>query len=90
VPSSAGSSSPGSFSEGSTPLPGNDGGLVATRYIAQFVSPFSDDSAIAVDGLAIDWTGQDLYAYPPTVIIPLILQRLEAVQCSMTLVAPLT
>ena len=53
-------SSPGRVAEDSTPLSGHDGGLVSNpllRSAASVGSPFPDDTAVAVDGLAA--IGQD-------------------------------
>lgn len=66
--------------------------LFATRLnnrLPVFVSPVPDPRAWAVDALFLDWTNLDLYAFPPTPLIPKILQRLELFQCAMTLIAPL-
>ena len=66
--------------------------LFATRYNArlpQFVSPFPDDQALAVDGLAFNLSGRDLYAFPPTPLVPLLLARMDDQQCLITLIAPL-
>ena len=66
--------------------------LFATRFnhrLPLFVSPFPDPQALAVDGLSLDWEGRDLYAFPPTSLIPTILKRLTLFSCSMTLIAPL-
>jgi hypothetical protein len=54
-----------------------------------FVSPVPDPSALAVDALSFDWSNLDLYAFPPTPLIPKVLQRLEPFACKMTLKAPL-
>ena len=53
-------SSPGRVAEDSTPLSGHDGGLVGNPLLcsaASVGSPFPDDTAVAVDGLAV--IGQD-------------------------------
>ena len=66
--------------------------LFATRHnnrLQQFVSPFQDPLAIAVDGLTFDWEGRDLYAFPPVVLVPRVIQRLQQFHCTLTLVAPL-
>jgi hypothetical protein len=72
--------------------PGMQIDIFATRLnnrLQKFVSPVPDPLALAVDGLAVDWTGLDLYAYPPTPLLPKVLQRLNLFQCQMTLIAPL-
>ena len=66
--------------------------LFATRHnnrLPTFVSPFPDPQAVAIDGLTFNWEGQDLYAFPPAVIIPKVVQRLSQFHCVMTLIAPL-
>nr|KAG5703999.1 hypothetical protein BaRGS_032088 [Batillaria attramentaria] len=54
--------------------------LFATRWnnkLPTFVSPVPDPTAWAVDALSIPWDGFVAYAYPPTVLIPKVLQKLE-------------
>ena len=66
--------------------------LFANRWNHQlpvFVSPFPDQLAKAVDGLSVNLTALDLYAFPPFPIIPKVIQRLELYRCKMTLIAPL-
>ena len=66
--------------------------LFATRYnhkLPLFVSPFPDSLALAIDGLAFNWLNRDLYAFPPTSLIPLILIKMEQTPCFLTLIAPL-
>lgn len=66
--------------------------LFATRHTARlpvFVSPFPDNQALGVDGLMLTWTGKDLYAFPPTPLIPAFLRKLESEPCLVALVAPL-
>ena len=60
-----------------------------TRQMPQFVSPFPDDQALSVDGLMLDWSHKDLYAFPPTALVPLLIRKLEREPCRLTLVAPL-
>jgi hypothetical protein len=54
-----------------------------------FVSPFPYERALAVDRLMFDWTGRDVYAFPPILLIPQVVKKLEKEQCVVTLVAPL-
>lgn len=66
--------------------------LFATRLnnqLPKFVSPFPDPVAFATDGLQFPLDGKDLYCFPPTVLVPRLLQRLSQSQCLLTLVAPL-
>ena len=63
----------------------------ATRFntkLPAFFSPFPDPEALAIDALTANWDGLDLYAFPPTVLIPAILRKLQDHQCLMTLIAP--
>jgi len=46
------------------------------HQLPRFVSPFPDPWATAIDGLSLDWTDLDLYAFPPFPIMPKVLQRL--------------
>ena len=57
--------------------------------LPQFVSPFPDNLALAVDGLAFPWDRLDLYAFPPTPLILLVLDKLDQCDCLLTLIAPL-
>lgn len=66
--------------------------LFATRFnnrLPSYVSPVPDVAALAVDALSMDWTGLDLYAFPPLPLIAQVVRRLEQFDCKMTLVAPL-
>ena len=66
--------------------------LFATRFNSQlmrFVSPFPDPTAVAVDALSAAWEDSDVYAFPPTPLIPRVLTKLENFAGEMTLVAPL-
>lgn len=67
--------------------------LFATRFNAKlprFVSPFPDPTALAVDALSCRWMDQDLYAFPPTSLVPKVLIRLLEFTGEMTLIAPLS
>ena len=66
--------------------------LFATRLNAQlprFISPFPDPTAIAVDAISAPWIDRDVYAFPPTPLIPRVLSKLENFAGEMTLIAPL-
>ena len=45
-----------------------------TRQMPQFVSPLPDDQALSVDGLMLHWAHKDLYAFPPTILVPLLIK----------------
>ena len=65
--------------------------LFATRHnhkFPVFVSPVPDPKAWAVDALHLDWSGLIAYAYPPTALIPQVVQRLYRFQCQLVLIAP--
>jgi hypothetical protein len=66
--------------------------VFATRLnhrLPLYVSPFPDELALAIDGLQFDWTHRDIYAYPPTALIPRVLSKLEKETCMVALIAPL-
>ena len=66
--------------------------LFATRWnhkIETFVSPVPDPMAMAVDALSLDWTGMFAYAFPPTVLVPKVLEKVATTRCQVVLVAPL-
>ena len=65
--------------------------LFATRWNCQiqtFVSPFPDELAYSVDALSLSWQGIMGYAYPPVVLIPKILQKIQSSNCIIILIAP--
>ena len=65
--------------------------LFATRLnhqIQTFVSPFPDELALTVDALSISWKGVIGYAYPPIVLIPKVLQKIQEGGCKIILIAP--
>ena len=66
--------------------------LFATRYnnrLHLFVSPFPDELTVESDGLSYDWNNRNLFACPPTLLVPARIKRLTLFICQMTLVAPL-
>ena len=60
-----------------------------THRLPSFCSPCPDQDAWQVDALSIDWTGLVGYAYPPGVLVPKILEKMEVQPCELLLVAPL-
>ena len=56
--------------------------------IPTFVSPFPDKRVWAVDALAIRWSGMWAYAFPPFLLIPLVLRKVRKEQVGLVLVAP--
>jgi hypothetical protein len=66
--------------------------LFATRHNNKcplFVSPVPDERAWAVDALSLDWSDLVAYAYPPTALIPLVLQKIIGSTTRILLIAPL-
>ncbi|XP_041357753.1 uncharacterized protein LOC121374713 [Gigantopelta aegis] len=53
-----------------------------------FVSPVPDTLALEYDALNMDWTGLDLYAFPPPVLLSKVLAKVGMQSCRVTLVAP--
>ena len=54
-----------------------------------YVSPCPDFQAWAVDALSLSWDGMFAYAFPPSPLIPKVLQKIQTTQCRVILVAPL-
>ncbi|KAI8501699.1 hypothetical protein Bbelb_209700 [Branchiostoma belcheri] len=72
-------------------MPGVTIDLFASRLNAQlprYVAWMSDPAAVAVDAFTIDWGQEIAYAYPPTVLIPRILNKVVQDQATMFLLAP--
>ena len=65
--------------------------LFATKLnhkLPVYVSPLPDPQAWEVDALNIPWEGLVAYAYPPTVLITQVIQKLRKERCSIILIAP--
>lgn len=65
--------------------------LFATRENTKrpmFVSPYPDEKAWAVDALSIPWTGMWAYAFPPTPLIPKVLQQVRTSNVELIMIAP--
>ena len=66
--------------------------LFATRFnhkLTQFVSPFPDPQAWAVDALSLLWEDLDPYAFPPVALLGKVVSKLQDNPCRrMILVAP--
>lgn len=54
-----------------------------------FVSPVPDPLAWAVDALSLNWEGLGAYAFPPTVLLPKVLAKIQGTNVSILLVASL-
>ena len=65
--------------------------LLATRWnrkCRDFVSPMPDPQAWGVDALSIRWPPGLRYAYPPTAVIPTLLNKFLVEQADLILIAP--
>ena len=65
--------------------------LFATHHNHQlpvYVSPVLDPQAYGIDALSIPWEGMMAYAYPPTALIPRVLQHFRLYHCKLILIAP--
>jgi hypothetical protein len=65
--------------------------LFATRFnnrLPTFVSPYPDERAAWVDALSLYWNGMCAYAYPPTVLISKILQKISESSAKILLIDP--
>ena len=67
--------------------------LFATRWnhrLPLYVSPVLDPAAFAVDAMSLEWSLTFGYAFPPFVLLPLILRKLRSsTSCCIILIAPL-
>ena len=65
--------------------------LFATRFnhkLPLCVSPVPDSHALAVDALSMNWYYLHAYAFPPTILIPSVLEKIRQYQCRIVLIAP--
>ena len=66
--------------------------LFAMRFnnkLSLFVSPVPDHLATAVDALTLPWEDLDAYAFPPTVILGKVVEKLQDSPCKrIILIAP--
>ena len=66
--------------------------LFATRLnhrLPLYVSPVLEPAAWAVDALSLDWNLMFGYAFPPFILIPTILRKIQlSQQCRILLIAP--
>ena len=58
------------------------------KKLPVYVSLTPDPQAFAVDALNIQWDKMVAYAYPPTALLPRIVQKLQSQLCRLILVAP--
>ena len=65
--------------------------LFATRVTTKlplYVSPIPDPQAWAVDALNIPWENLVAYTFPPTALLPKVVQKLQSQMCTLLLIAP--
>ena len=66
--------------------------LFATRFnhkLPLYVSPVLDNQAFAIDAFSMNWNYLHSYAFPPTILIPSVLNKIRQSQCRIVLIAPL-
>ena len=66
--------------------------LFATRFnhkLPLYVSPVLDNQAFAIDAFSMNWNCLHAYAFPPTMPIPSVLNKICQSQCRIVLIAPL-
>jgi len=54
-----------------------------------YCSPVPDLNAEAIDAFSISWEGLVAYAFPPTIMVPKLLSKVQKENCVIILVAPL-
>ena len=65
--------------------------LFATRLntkLPLYVSPIPDPQDWAVDALNVPWENLVAYTYPPTALLPKVIQKLQSQICRLLLIAP--
>ena len=66
--------------------------LFATRFshrLPLYVSPVLDNQAFAIEAFSMNWNHLHAYTFPPTILIPFILNKIRQSQCRIVLIAPL-
>ena len=58
------------------------------KKLPTYVSPIPDPQAWAVDALNIPWENLVAYVFPPTALLPKVVQKLQSQTCSIILIAP--
>ena len=64
--------------------------LFATRFnhkLPLYVSPVLDNHAFAIDAFSMNWNHIHAYAFPPTILIPCVLNKIRQSQCRIVLIA---
>ena len=54
-----------------------------------YVSPVLDNQAFVIDAFSMNWNNLHAYAFPPTLLIPSVLNKIRQSQCRIVLIAPL-
>ena len=54
-----------------------------------YVSPITDQKALSIDALTMDWNHIHAYAFPPFHLIPAVINKIRLSQCKIVLIAPL-
>ena len=54
-----------------------------------YVSPVLDNQAFTIDAFSMNWNNLHAYAFPPTILIPPVLNKIHQSQCRIVLTAPL-
>ena len=66
--------------------------LFATRFkykLSLYVSPVLDNQAFAIDAFSMNYNNLHAHAFPPTILIPSVLNKIRQSQCRIVLIAPL-
>ena len=66
--------------------------LFATHFnhkLPLYVSPDLDNQTFAIDAFSMNWSHHHAYAFPPTILIPTVLNKISQSQCRIVLIAPL-
>ena len=66
--------------------------LFATYFnhkLPLYVSPILDNQAFTIDAFSMNWNHLHAYAFPPTILIPSVLNKKRQSQCRIVLIAPL-
>ena len=65
--------------------------LFAKRFnhkLPLYVSPVQDNKALVIDALSMDWNHLHAYVFPPFILIPAVLEKIQQHQCRIVLTAP--
>ena len=66
--------------------------LFVTRFnhkLPLYVSPVLDNQAFAIDAFSMNRNHLHAYAFPPTIMVPSVLNKIRQSQCRIILIAPL-